>query len=58
MPGRYSISRSIRTPPSEENCPLSTRAAMALPQTGDRPGSAGVAPGLAGVVSTIGWVHV
>jgi hypothetical protein len=31
---------------------------MALPQTGDRPGSAGVAPGLAGVVSTIGWVQV
>jgi len=55
---RVSISRSASTPPSEDSLPPSKRAMMGLPQTGDRPGSAGVDSTLAGMASEIDRVEV
>jgi len=54
---RVSISRSANTPPSEESLPPSKRAMIALPQTGDRPGSAGMDATLAGMASEIDRVE-
>lgn len=58
MPRRASISRSAITPPSEESFPPSKRAMMGWPQTGDRPGSAGVGSALAGMASENDRVEV
>ena len=55
---RASISRNATTPPSDESLPPSKRAMMGLPQTGDRPGSAGVDSTLAGMASEIDRVEV
>ncbi len=43
MPSRFSISRKMRTPPSEESCPPSNVAVISLPPTGDSPGRKRVA---------------
>jgi len=52
------MSRSATTPPSEESLPPSKQAMLGLPQTGDRPGSAGVDTALAGMASEIDRVEV
>ena len=49
MPRRHSLSRSASTSAPEESLPPSKRAMMGLPQTGDRPGNAGVDSTLAGM---------
>ena len=38
IPSRFSISRKMRTPPSEESCPPSNVAVISLPPMGDSPG--------------------
>jgi Transposase DDE domain group 1 len=51
MRSRCSISRSIRTPPSDDKRPPSNLTTTVLPETGDRPGSGSIRLFMAGVVS-------
>src|SRR2546425_12266392 len=51
MRSRCSTSRSIRTPPSDDNKPPSNVATTDLPQTGDRPGNGSIELIMADVVS-------
>src|ERR1700730_3057 len=51
MRSRCSTSRSIRTPPSDDNKPPSNVATTDLPETGDRPGNGSVELIMADVVS-------
>src|SRR5208282_113037 len=51
MRRRCSTSRSIRTPPSDDNKPPSNVATTDLPETGDRPGNGSIELIMADVVS-------
>ena len=48
MPSRFSISRKMRTLPSEESCPPSNVAVISLPPMGDSPGRKSVASVMVG----------
>jgi len=49
MPRRFSFSRRASSPPSEHRCPVSNRATIGLPPTGDRPRSIGLISAQAGM---------